>query len=149
MSFVGDDKCCPLDSSGCGCWPAGGARSKGCGSICDGDPSKASVTYDEEGCPVLHVGYGSCGGTLPDTGTTPTDSEADTDASETGVECCPIAATPSCDCYDTGGSKSQPGGCTNICDSIPPAATKSVDKNGCPIWIVGPGSCLDTDAGPG
>lgn len=114
---------------------------------------------------MLHVGYGRCGGLPPDTGpfssadAEPETSETGVDAQpetsadappETSAECCPIAETPSCDCFATGGSKSQPGGCHGICDAKPTAASKSVDSNGCPIWNVGPGSCLETfDGGPG
>lgn len=66
------------------------------------------------------------------------------DVSVDGVPegCCPIGAAPSCDCVEVGGSPDQPGGCHNVCDAAPDQFTLTTDENGCPMWRIGPGSCL-------
>jgi hypothetical protein len=79
-----------------------------------------------------------------------------------GVRCCPIQ-TPSCDCFDYGGSATANNMCPAICDVPPPNWKQGTDDNGCPILIMDPhgGSCLpppphdaggdaaDADAGDG
>lgn len=79
------------------------------------------------------------------------DSDADTDAAvdsdadtETTPQCCPIDDTPTCDCFDLGGSVAD--GCHNLCDAIPVGWTRTTDDNGCPVWTGGqPGSCIMPD----
>lgn len=76
----------------------------------------------------------------PDADVTNGEVQSDVDA-ETSPLCCPIAAEPSCDCFEVGGSGDN--GCYAICDAIPVGWTRTIDENGCPIWTGGePGSCL-------
>lgn len=71
------------------------------------------------------------------------DVDDDTDGDTTAV-CCPIAETPTCDCFAVGGSVVD--GCHNLCDAIPVGWTRGVDDNGCPVWTGGqPGSCIGPD----
>jgi len=63
------------------------------------------------------------------------DAAADADiAPDATVKCCPLAAIPSCDCTQMGGSTDQVGGCHAECDTAPVGWTQAIDKNGCPYW---------------
>ncbi|MCB9732511.1 MAG: hypothetical protein H6745_07860 [Deltaproteobacteria bacterium] len=78
------------------------------------------------------------------------------DTGDASTECCPIE-TPSCDCFQVGGSPSGSGAtCGSICDAAPQGWTQGMDENGCPVWTCEDGaactqSCLAPidDAGDG
>lgn len=57
------------------------------------------------------------------------------------AECCPLEE-PSCDCFYTGGSVEN--GCSAICDARPDGWMQRVDENGCPEWVGGNDSCLES-----
>jgi hypothetical protein len=61
--------CCPIDAWNCGCVYYGGTRPESgeCFAICDADPPSASGT-DENGCPFMTPGTGSCLDPGPDAG---------------------------------------------------------------------------------
>lgn len=65
---------------------------------------------------------------------------------ETAVTCCPIDGPP-CGCNHIGGSPRPDGTCEELCDGHPTGSSTTIDRNGCPVWHPGPGSCFDRDSG--
>jgi len=78
-----------------------------------------------------------------DTPATETPAERPTDRPREAPVCCPIQ-TPSCNCFQIGGSPDPFGRCPAICDAGPMNWKMSTDANGCPLLVQDPpgASCL-------
>jgi hypothetical protein len=140
------------DGGGCAADAYQGCRqgTPGVGGICTDVVHPASCVNHEWTCPSGWFSEALCdcfgppprdGGVLwcrhtaPDgSATTDATTDADAKSGEVAAVCCAVE-TPSCNCFNVGGSRNQFGACPQICDASPkPDDWKmSTDQNGCPI----------------
>ena len=114
----------------------------GCGS-----PNPAWDMSQSSG---LDTSFGESDEAESDGGWRAVDGLADSDVVTDAVTCCPISELPTCSSMRLGGTD-WGSGCWSLEDAPPVGWTRSIDEQGCPVWVCGgecgTGSCLSNWGG--